>query len=345
MPKENIQYLELFRKRYKLEDVLRVIDKMADLNVLVIGDTILDEYQYCEAIGKSSKDPTLALKYRSHDLFAGGVLAVANHVANFAGNVQLVTVIGEQESHKEFIQKQLHPNISAYFAVQPKAPTIIKRRFIDGYSFNKLLEVYIMDDSGLPYEKNREVCDWLRDQLSGYDLVISADFGHGAISKDMVRTLTGKSRFLAVNTQANAGNRGLHTMTRYPRTDYLCVAEHELRLATRVQNGEVRPLMDQVAKQLGCAQFVVTRGRNGCAVWDENGRFVKVPSFAQNVVDRVGAGDAFLAVTSLASAQGTANEILGFIGNVVGSLAVGILGNKKSIDKLSVQKYIVSLLK
>lgn len=175
--------------------------------------------------------------------------------------------------------------------------------------------------------------------------MIAADFGHGAVSKGMVRTLTRKARFLAVNTQANAGNRGINTVTRYPRMDYACIAEHELRLEIRKQNGDIRSLMYFLAEKLGCSQFAVTSGRGGCSVCDEDRGFVKVPSFAQNVVDRVGAGDAFLSVTSLAAAQGVPNEILGFLGNVVGSLAVEVLGNKKSIDKLSVQKYIVSLLK
>ena len=345
LPEEIDRYLEIFRKRYKLQEVLEILDKMANLNVLVIGDTILDDYQYCETIGKSSKDPTLVVKYKSSDVFAGGVLAVANHVANFADKVQLVTVLGEKDSHEEFIRAQLHPNVSAYFAVQPNAPTLIKRRFVDGYSVNKLFEVYVMDDSGLPPEKNSKVCHWLRDQLPMYDLVIAADFGHGAISKDIVRTLTGKARFLAVNTQANAGNRGLHTVTRYHRADYACIADHELRLETRVQNGNIRPLMESIAQKLGCSQFVVTRGRKGCAVCDENGGFIQIPSFAQNVVDRVGAGDAFLSVTSLASVQGIPIEILGFIGNVVGALAVETLGNKKAIDKESVQRYITSLMK
>ncbi|TSA55930.1 MAG: cytidyltransferase [Planctomycetaceae bacterium] len=345
LPDEINKYLHLFRQRCTLDNVLGILDNMASLNVLVIGDTILDEYQYCNAIGKSSKDPTLALKYQSHDLFAGGILAVANHVANFANKVQLITVIGEHNSHEEFIRSQLHPNISPFFFIQPDAPTLIKRRFIDSYSTNKLFEVYVMDDSGLPPEKNNEVCRWLQDELSEYDLVIAADYGHGAISKEIVRTLSRKSRFLAVNTQANAGNRGLHSVTRYPRADYACIAEHELRLETRTQNGMIRPLMDFLAQKLGCSQFVVTRGRKGCAVCDENGGFVDIPSFAQNIVDRVGAGDAFFSVTSLASALGAPIEVLGFIGNVVGSLAVGTLGNKKSIDKTSVQNYITSLLK
>jgi len=344
-PKEIRKYLEIFRQRYKLEEVLAVLDRMTSLKVLVIGDTILDEYQYCDAIGKSSKDPTLALKYKSRDLFAGGALAVANHVANFAGEVQLVTVLGERDSHEEFIRSQLHSNISPHFISKPNAPTLIKKRFIDGYSFNKLLEVYIMDDSDLPSKQNNALCEWLQEQSPKYDLVIAADFGHGTINKGIVRTLVRKSRFLAVNTQANAGNRGFNTVTRYPRMDYACIAEHELRLETRKQNSDVRPLMYLLSEKLGCSQFVVTRGRQGCAVCDEHGGFVQVPTFAQNVVDRVGAGDALFSVTSLAAVQGVTNEMIGFIGNVAGSLAVEILGNKKSINKVTLKNYISALLK
>jgi len=345
LPDEINNYLDLFRKRYRSGEILEVLDKMASLNVLVIGDTIMDEYQYCQPIGKSSKDPALALKYESHDIFAGGVLAVANHVANFANSVKLVTVLGERDSYEEFIREQLHANVSPYFAVQPGAPTLIKRRFIDGYSINKLFEVYVMDDSGLPSESGLELCRSLREQLPEYDLVIAADFGHGAISNDMVQTLAENARFMAVNTQANAGNRGFHTISRYPRADYACIAEHELKLEMRLQNGNVWSMMDIVAEKLGCAQFVVTRGRKGCAVYNRNGSFVQVPAFAGKIVDRVGAGDAFLSVTSLAAVQGVPDEFLGFIGNVVGSLAVEILGNKKSIDKMNVQQYIDSLLK
>jgi rfaE bifunctional protein kinase chain/domain/rfaE bifunctional protein nucleotidyltransferase chain/domain len=345
LPDEIEEYLGLFRQRHNLDEILQIIEMMASLNVLVIGDTILDEYQYCEAIGKSSKDPILAVKYQSQDMFAGGVLAVANHVANFAGKVQLVTILGEQASYEDFIRSQLLPNVTPHFTFQPGAPTLIKRRFVDGYSFNKLFEMYVIDDSGLPPEKDREVGQWLRKQLPNYDVVIVADYGHGAVSEEMVQTLCCGARFLAVNTQANSGNRGFHTITRYPHADHVCIAEHEIRLETRSRNGGVRPLMEPLAKKLGTSRFVVTRGRKGSVVLGDQNGFVDIPAFAQNVVDRVGAGDSFLAVTALAAALGVSEEVLGFIGNVVGGLAVEILGNKKPIDKMSVQKYITSLMK
>jgi len=344
-PQEIEKYLNLLRQRYSLQEILDVLDQMATIDVMVIGDTILDEYQYCEAIGKSSKDPVLALKYQSHDLFAGGVLAIANHVANFANRVQLFTVLGERNSNVDFILSQLLPNVTPYFAIQKDAPTIVKRRYIESYSLNKLFEVYIMDDTGLPEEKDEQACDWLRENLPKYDLVIVADYGHGAISKNVVHTLGEHARFLAVNTQANAGNRGFHTWTRYERADYVCLAEHEMRLLMRDLYGDLRPMMDEMAKKMRCAKFVVTQGRKGCIVRGMNGAFIEVPSFARQIVDRVGAGDAFFAITSLGARREIPDEVLGFLGNIMGSLAVEIVGNKKSIDKLSVKKFIVSLLK
>jgi len=344
LPDEMHEYLTLFRQRYNQQDIFNILNQFENMKVLVIGDTILDEYQYCEAIGKSSKDPVLALKYQSHDLFAGGVLAVANHVANFVENVHLLTVLGEKDDYEAFIRSQLRPNINPFFIKQDNAPTLIKRRFVDGYSLNKLFEVYVMDNSGLSVEKDQQLCSYLKDQFPEYDLVIAADFGHGAISPEAVQTLASNAPFLAINTQANAGNRGFHTVTRYPRADYVCIAEHEIRLEKRTLNGDIRPMMKDIAQRLGSTRMVVTRGRKGALVWNPKGEFIEIPSFASNIVDRVGAGDAFFAVTSLAAAKDVPDEILGFIGNVVGALAVEIIGNKKSIDKDSAKKYIASLM-
>jgi len=344
-PKETQEYLEIVRNRYHVGDILDILDNMSALKVLVIGDSIIDEYQYCNAIGISSKDPALALKYESKDLFAGGVLAVANHVANFAGEVQLVSVLGDYERHEKFIRSQLASNVAPFFVTQPKAPTTLKRRYLDGYSFNKLFEIYVMDDTGLPDVEEDQLCEWLEEKLPEYDLVIAADFGHGAISDKMVKILSEHSPFLAVNTQANAGNRGYHTIDRYSRADFVCLALHELELAMRKELVHERTMVDKLANLLQCRQFVTTLGRRGCIVWDQSGEIVAVPAFASKVVDRVGAGDAFFSVASLAAYSGVSNEILGFLGNVIGAEAVEIIGNKKAIDKLRVKKHITAMLK
>ncbi len=338
-------YLHLLRRRYSLEDVMAVLDRMAALKILVIGDTIIDEYQYCEAIGKSSKDPTLALRYQSSDLFAGGVLAVANHVAHFARNLDLITVIGGVDSQELFIRQHLQSNIAPTFFVQPQAPTTVKRRFVDGYSFNKLLEIYVMDDSGLDQAQTEALHELLEERLAGYDLVIAADFGHGAINPATRLLLAERAPFLAINTQANAGNRGFHTISKYPRAHYACIARHELDLEVRDRQGDLRRTMEGLRERMDCRAFTVTLGRSGCAVTAVGDRFVQVPSFSQKIVDRVGAGDAFFAVSAMAAALGVDIELLALIGSVAGSLAVETIGNKKAIDRQGMEKYITALMK
>jgi len=341
---ENVlNYLYLFKQRYSKDELLNTLEQLQNLNVLVIGDTILDEYHFCSAIGKSSKDPTLALKYEHRDIFAGGILAVANHVASFAGHVDLVTVLGENDSYEEFILSQLKPNIQPFYLFKPNAPTLIKKRFIDGYSTNKLLEIYVMDDSYLKSEQDQALCNMVRKHLPRCDLVIVADYGHGTLSRDMIDLLTKEAPFLAVNTQSNAGNRGFNTISKYSRADFVSLAEHEMRLETRDMTGRLFPMMAEFAHNMSCRHFVVTRGKKGCILTDKQGSLFQVPSFAQTVVDRVGAGDAFFVATSMFSALDAPGEILGFIGNVAGSLAVEIMGNKKSIDKQLVTEYISNL--
>lgn len=339
------EYLKMFRKRYELDDVLGMLDNMEDLKVLVVGDTILDEYQIASTLGKSSKDPILALKYQSHELYAGGALAVANHVANFAGEVTLLSLLGDSDRYEEFIREKLDPNIVPYFFTRPNSPTTLKRRFIDGYSLGKVMEIYVMNDDPLPDNVEKELCNQLEQLLSHFDLVIAADFGHGLISPAVIDLLSKKAPYLAVNTQANAGNRGFNTIGKYPNVDFFSLAEHELRLETRDQINELRPLLFDVGERLEAKLALVTQGSRGCALWNPDGEFVKIPTFDSNVVDRVGAGDALFSISAMAGCMGLHEELVGFLGNIAGSLAVQIMGNDRSISKQAMRKYITATLK
>ena len=337
------KFLKRFRHKYRLEDIYALLDRMSKLRVMIVGDTIIDEYQFCQSIGKSSKDPTLALKYESRDVFAGGSLAIANHVAQFTDHVQLYTVIGEFDSRIEFIRNHLHPNVHPHFYVQDGAPTIVKRRFVDSYNLNKLLEVYVMDDSGLNKKKERMLKTALHKGVCRHDVVIAADFGHGAISAETIALLSSKAPFLAVNTQANAGNRGFHTISKYKKANYISIAEHELRLEMRDLKSTVSQMISELHKRIDAQRITITQGRNGCTVSDKTGCSMDIPALAKKIIDRIGSGDALLAVTSLAASLGADKEMIGFLGNVAGALAVEVMGNKKAIDRQRLKDFIQSL--
>jgi rfaE bifunctional protein nucleotidyltransferase chain/domain len=343
--KELQDYLELFRRRYGLDHILDVVDRMAQLKVLLVGDVIIDEYCYCSPLGASSKSPVLAVLRNSVDCFAGGVLAVANHLANFVDRVDLLTVIGDHDDYRDLIESNLHPGVRPEFWIQEGAPTLVKRRYLDGYTLHKLLEVYTMDDSGLSDDIDADMRVKFQAVAPKHDMVVSADFGHGAVSQSLCQALVQHSPFLAVNTQVNAGNAAMHTISKYARADYISLTERELRLDCRDQKKDLRPLGCEAAARFRSQAMAVTRGRQGACLCGSDGAFVVVPAFASKAVDSVGSGDAFFAISSLAIKLGAPFEIAGFLGNVAGALAVQIIGNQKAIDKASLTKYITSLLK
>jgi bifunctional ADP-heptose synthase (sugar kinase/adenylyltransferase) len=97
--------------------------------------------------------------------------------------------------------------------------------------------------------------------------------------------------------------------------------------------------------QFDCDKFTVTRGRLGTLHFDRQGSVVQAPALAGHVVDRVGAGDALLSVTSPLVAVGAPWEIVGFLGNIAGGILVSDLGNRLAIGRASIVKAATALLK
>ncbi len=344
-PPDVVDFLGEFAARHPTETVLGPLKSAAPLKVLVLGETILDDYRYVEAIGKSSKEPTLVVKSLSEECYLGGAAAVANHAASFTQNVTLHSLLGELNSREAFVREKLKPGVLPKFSYRRNSPTIVKRRFIEQYFFAKLFEVYEINDAVPTADDSRELVDSLQGTLAPYDLVIASDFGHGMFTPEVVDLICRESRFLAVNTQANAGNLGFNLVSKWPRADYVSLAENEIRLEFRDRRGDLQPMLEQLSRRLNCERVMVTRGGRGSLAFHQSEGPVEVPAFATRVVDRIGAGDAVFAVTALCAVQNVPMDVLAFIGNVVGSEAVAVVGNRESIDQVRLSRHIEHLLK
>lgn len=338
-------HLNNFRLRHSAGEICQYLDSVRPLRVMVVGEAILDEYVYCDALGKSSKEPILAMQYVSRDVHAGGSLAIANHLAEFCDHVELVTYLGATDSREQFVRSSLKSNVAATFIYKSHSPTVVKRRYVEQYMVSKLLEIYEMNDALLDEREEEEFCTALKAQLPNCDVVIVADFGHGLITPRVVDFLAEKARFLAVNTQINAANIGFHTISKYKRADYICIQEREIRLDHRSRHGELEALVGDLARRLSCKTIMVTRGKLGTMLFRDGEGVHECPALAVKVVDRIGAGDAVLAVTSLCAAQGMPGDVIGFIGNLVGAQAAMVIGNSASIDRVRLLKSVESLLK
>jgi rfaE bifunctional protein nucleotidyltransferase chain/domain len=339
------EYLAAFTGRHSPESVIGWLEGARRLKVLVVGEAIIDEYNYCETLGKSGKEPILAARYVNSERFPGGILAVANHATAFSDRVTMLTCLGELAPEEEFVRAQTRPGIDKRFIYVPNTPTIVKRRFLESYPLQKLFEVYMMSEFECWTAKSADVSQALAEILPNFDLVIVADYGHGMITPEVAALLSREARFLAVNTQVNAGNQGFNTVSKYPRADYICISERELRLEVRRPQGDLREIISEVSARLSCDRLLITRGGQGCLCYSREAGFFEVPAFTGHVVDRVGAGDAVLTISAACAVQGAPMDVIGFIGNCVGLQAVGIIGNRSSIERVPLARYIECLLK
>ena len=270
-------------------------------------------------------------------------MAVANHIAGFTKNVTLLTALGSTDSHEAFIRGKLLGNVDPVFFYFRDAPTVTKRRFVDA-DLSKLFEVYFFRED--PVFNQTDVCRWLGDHAGSYDAVIVPDFGNGLITPSIISTLTEKSKFLAVNTQVNSGNRGYHVIHRYPRADFVSLNEPELRLAAHDRHEPLEAVAETVGKRVQVRQLAVTRGTKGVMMYDREKKTMhKVPALSTRVVDRIGAGDAFLSLAGLCAAKGLGAEVGAFVGSVAAALDVQIVCNREPVNPLGLRKYITTLLK
>ncbi len=337
-------YLRTFRQSVPASSVTEPLSNLRSLKVLVVGEAIIDEYYSCATLGGSSKAPIVATRYESHDRYVGGALAVANHIAGLCDNVDLLGMLGEIDSHEEWIRGQLRPNVNPQFSLRADAPTIVKRQYRESYFGVPLFEMNTFSPQPLRGDEATELASLLEQRAGNYDLVVVADYGLGMLNAESTRALCQNSKYLAVTTHASAANVGYHTVSRYEQADYFSIAEHELRLECRSRSDEIPTMLQDVSDRLQAGIAAVTIGKQGCICYDGKDLH-EAPALATRVVDRTGAGDAFFAITALCAAADVPPSILAFLGNVAAAEAVASVGNSRFLEELPLGRHVESLLK
>lgn len=344
-PAHTSGYLKELSTKTSAENIIEHLQKLSKLKVLVIGDAIIDQYHYTVPLGKSSKENIVVSHYISEEDFAGGSMATANHTAQIIGEVDLFTVLGEDKSYEQFIRDNLNKNINPTFIYKPDCVTTIKRRYVDQTSMQKNFEVYFFDDSLINNKLEEEILTKLKKQIKDYDLVIVSDFGHGLFSPAIMEFICKEAKCLAINVQTNSANSGFNVVTKYSNANLVCIDEKELRLATRDKSSSLKGLMKTVYEQLSCELIIVTRGAEGSMSYSEKEGFLSCPSLVEQGIDKIGAGDAFFAFIAPCFATNIPQNLINFVGNAVGALAIQIVGNRQSVKYVDLAKFITRLLK
>ena len=301
-------------------DLKIALTKLKGVKVHVVGDTIVDSYTYCSLVGGTAKTPTFSVKHEREVNFPGGAAVVAKHLREAGAEVVFSTVLGD-DALKEFVLEDLEASgIECHPVIDPTRPTTQKNAFItNGY---RMLKVDKLDNRPISeHEVNA-----LKDELAKHkvDVVVFSDFRHGIFNKVTIPQLSeaipaGATRVADSQVANRWGN-----ILEFQDFDLITPNEREARFALGDQDSTVRPMALDLYKKAGCKLLILKLGERGMITYrapsHEVRAFFTVDSFADRVVDAVGAGDALLSYAALSMVATKSNVI----GSILGALAAAV---------------------
>ncbi len=334
------------KANYNFTKISEMINNFHDCKILVIGEAIIDQYIFCDALGKSGKEPVLVLKEMNSEKYLGGALAIANHLSKFSKKVDLFSMIGQKKEYLNEIKLRLEKNIKLNYIRKKNSPTILKKRFLDYVSNNKILGVYNINDDPINKIDEKKINKTLKKNLSKYDLVIVSDYGHGFISDTTAKIISKHSKFLALNAQVNSSNIGYHSMKKYKNFECLVINEKEIRHEMRDRSSDLKILIKKLSSDQKIKNLIVTRGKLGAILFNNKKNIFKFSdAFAKKVVDKIGSGDAMLGIIALCLKYKFSHELSLLVGSMAGAISTETIGNKVFISKTKILKSIQHILK
>jgi len=349
LSKEQKSFIDKIKKNKDFNNdskIMNLMNSFSNLKVLVIGETIIDEYVYCEALGKSGKEPILVLRDMYNERYLGGTAAIAKNLSSFCKKITLLTNIGQKNEEKNFIKKNLKKNINTVFLNKKDSPTISKKRFIEHINKTKIFGVYSLNDQPLDKNQERKLNSKIIKLIKSHDLVIVSDYGHGLISDKTAKLIVKKSKFVAVNTQLNSSNLGFHVISKYIGANFITINETEMRheLRNKIDNRVL--LIKTLSKKLKSKYTHVTSGEVGSNIYNKSSNeIISCPAFANKVMDKVGTGDSMLAILAISLYKKFDIKFSMFLSAIVAAQNIQYMANKTSIDKINITRALQSYLK
>ena len=334
-------------QEFSMNDFRQAVESFSGLKVLVVGDTIFDRYTFVKVQGLTSKNRIISGRFLREETQCGGALAAFRHVRQFVQNVRFVSLLGTEPWVDPLLRGHIAPEENK--SVRDSAfTTVIKQRFVEplmeGKELSKLFSVNYIDAAAPSPDTQARLAARLREEIAGTDVVLLLDFGHGMMQEEIRQLVQESAPLLALNCQTNSNNHGFNIISRqYQRADAFTLDEQEMMLSCGRRHldhlAELRKLRDQFKSRYAW----LTRGSVRTIGLQEEAQSL-CPPLETEVVDTIGAGDAFFSVAALAAARQLPIALGTFLGQLAGGQAVKIVGNERPISKQALLNSGLSLL-
>ena len=303
------------------------VEQFSAKTVALLGDFVADEFQFGEISRVSREAPVLILRHRETQLVPGGGANAANNLAALGAHVLPITAVGHDTAGDALIAhfKEKRVDVSGIIRVK-EWTTPTKTRFLAGWAHTVGQQVLRVDReprTPLAPDVRKKIEQLLKAKLRSADALAVSDYGFGIATPDLVRAATAKRKTLPVTLDAR------YDLAAYAKSGITSATPNEAELEA-LHHTSIGQNVEELARcgratlsAMKLHALLVTRGRDGMALFEPAGRLTRIAIHGSNqAVDVTGAGDTVLAAYTLALASGAPPLEAAHIANIAGGLVV-----------------------
>ena len=304
-----------------------IINEMGGKRVLVVGDIMLDEYQFGNVRRISQEAPVPIVEVQNETRQLGGAGNVIKNLTSLDAEVSICSVVGNDiaGSHVEelILASGVKPD-NCFLYTDETRKTTVKTRLIA--QNQHMVRIDREDLHQISDNTRKAITTQISYKFEPPDAIIISDYGKGLVDKRLIDSIRAfcveHDIFLYVDPKER-------NFDHYKKVDMITPNLKELSYGSGFSvktDEEVSKAASQIFKKLRCKNILATRGEDGMTLFSEDGNVFKIPACAHHVYDVTGAGDTVISVFTLARAAGATMHEAAIMSNVAAGIVVGEVG-------------------
>jgi D-beta-D-heptose 7-phosphate kinase/D-beta-D-heptose 1-phosphate adenosyltransferase len=325
------------------ERLAEILSTFRKLNLLVVGDLMLDRFIWGEVERLSPEAPVPVLRVCSESSRLGGAANVVHNVRSLGAQVTACGVVGTDGPGKTLIDElqRTGASTSGVFADR-EVHSIEKTRVIARPSHQQIVRLDRESLSAIRDATLERLCRFIITKAGRFDAILVSDYGKGVIHPNLLTCLAR----LAVNKKVCLViDPKKENFERYQRASLITPNKDEASAASGITIRDDRTLTmagERLLQMWRAKAVLITRGPEGMSLFRPRQAAQHFPTQPREIFDVTGAGDTVVAVCALALAAGAgyeeaallANHAAGLVGDEVGTVAVPLARLNRIIKDL-----------
>ena len=319
-------------QQIKQENLLKHIEQFKDQKVLVLGDSIVDQYVACDALGMSAEAPVLVVKELESKDYFGGAAIVASHINALGADCSFVSITGDDQYGillKNSLEQQ---GINVNIISDPSRPTTHKIRYM--VDQQKLFRVSRLSDLFLDEALEESIITSVREIAPTIDTIVVSDFVYGLVTPRVLKAIQEIAKEYDLLTLGDVQcSTQVGSATKFKNFTTIAATEREARIALNNHESGIEEIANTLIKATSCHSLLLKLGSEGFISYELKDKMVEdpirehFPALVSAPLDLTGAGDSLLASMAVALSAGATLMESSAIGTTVAGLAVQKMGN------------------